>query len=243
MNPTGAFLTAEWQDLVMLNYVIEPAVLQPWVPVGTELDFFHGQTFVSVVGFRFLRTRVLGVPIPGHVNFPEVNLRFYVRHGDRRGVVFVRELVPRRLIAWVARVLYGESYLAVPMRERVGVADVRYEWRWDGRWNSVQVTVAGEPADLRAGSEEEFIAEHYWGYTMRGGVTWEYAVEHPRWRVRSAVAARLDCEVAGLFGNQFVPVLRGEPSSAFVAEGSPVIVRRGRPLAHPKEHDENTGDR
>ncbi|HTO08358.1 MAG TPA: DUF2071 domain-containing protein, partial [Myxococcota bacterium] len=117
------FLTAEWRDLAMLNYEIDPAVLEPRVPAGTELDAWSGRTFVSVVGFRFLRTRVLGVPVPYHVDFDEVNLRFYVRRKSgadwRRGVVFVKEIVPRRAIALVARVAYAENYVAHPMRHSI----------------------------------------------------------------------------------------------------------------------------
>ena len=73
------FLTAEWRYLAMLNYEIEPAVLAPFVPQGTELDSFDGKTFVSIVAFLFLDTRIGGIPIPFHRNFEEVNLRFYVR--------------------------------------------------------------------------------------------------------------------------------------------------------------------
>ncbi|HEX8362069.1 MAG TPA: DUF2071 domain-containing protein, partial [Longimicrobium sp.] len=92
----GKFLAAEWRDLVMLNYEADPAALRPLVPAGTELDAWGGTTYVSMVGFLFLRTRVLGIPIPFHQDFEEVNLRFYVRRrgpeGWRRGVVFVREI-------------------------------------------------------------------------------------------------------------------------------------------------------
>ena len=114
-----SFLTAEWRHLAMLNFAVDPKLLEPLIPPGTELDFHDGETFVSVVGFMFLRTRLVGLPIPFHRNFEEVNLRFYVRRrapeGWRRGVVFVRELVPRRAIAFVARVFYDEPYLGEPV--------------------------------------------------------------------------------------------------------------------------------
>jgi len=117
------FLRADWRYLAMLNYEIDPRVLEPLVPTGTELDSFGGKTYASMVGFLFLNTRVLGVPVPFHRNLEEVNLRFYVRrHVDgeyRRGVVFVRELVPRRAIAWIANVVYGENYAAVSMAHSI----------------------------------------------------------------------------------------------------------------------------
>lgn len=230
----GTFLTAEWRHLVMLNYPVDPALLTPLVPAGTELDSWQGTTYLSVVGFLFLRTRVMGVPVPFHRDFEEVNLRFYVRRrgpeGWRRGVVFVREIVPRRAIAWVARTVYGENYVAMPMRHSLPPGDgtITYEWRHRGRWCSLQAAVSGRPSPLEAGTEAEFIAEHYWGYArQRDGGTVEYRVEHPRWQAWRADAAGLDADVAALYGDAFAAPLSAPPRSAFVADGSPVVVRRG----------------
>src|SRR5438094_817417 len=162
----------------MLNFVVDPTVLRPLVPPGTELDFENGETFLSVVGFLFLDTRLLGLPIPLHRDFEEVNLRFYVRRKSentwRRGVVFIRELVPRRAIALVARTFYGENYVAVPMKHEIedlnGNLKVEYSWRRGRKWESLKMNAAGEPQAIPAGSHAEFITEHYWGYTsLRGG--------------------------------------------------------------------------
>jgi len=227
------FLTAEWRYLLMLNYAIDPALLRPWVPRGTELDFFNGCTFVSLVGFRFLRTRVCGVGFPWHRDFEEVNLRFYVRckAGDewRRGVVFIRELVPRRLIAFFARTLYGEPYLALPMRHSIQHSEtglrVEYAWRRGQKWESLHAAAEGPSQEITPGSEEEFITEHYWGYTARGEGCSEYQVEHPRWRVWPARVAGFNADVGALYGPAFVEALSAPPCSAFIADGSPVVVR------------------
>jgi uncharacterized protein YqjF (DUF2071 family) len=228
-----SFLTAEWRHLAMLNFTVDPKLLEPLLPPGTELDFHKGETFVSVVGFLFLRTRVIGLPIPFHRNFEEVNLRFYVRRraieGWRRGVVFVRELVPRRAIAFVARVFYDEPYLALPMRHSIAQTtdgiSVQYQWWRNGRWESLEMSATGEPCEAAAGSHEEFITEHYWGYTKRVASLSEYQVEHPRWRLWPATASKFDADVAGLYGAQFVETLAAQPVSAFIAGGSPVTVR------------------
>jgi uncharacterized protein YqjF (DUF2071 family) len=235
--PPRPFLTAEWRYLALLNYEIDPGLLQPLVPAGTELDDWRGRTFVSVVGFLFLNTRVLGIPIPFHRNFEEVNLRFYVRRrapeGWRRAVVFVRELVPRAAIAFTARTVYGEPYAAVPMTHAIEHANgnggqptrVTYAWRFNGRENRIDLRVQGEARALKPGSQEEFIAEHYWGYTRgRDGATREYRVEHAPWRVWTCADARLDCDAAALYGNQFVDCLNSTPASAYLADGSPVKV-------------------
>jgi len=235
------FLRAEWRDLAMLNYEIDPRVLAPRVPAGTELDAWAGRTFVSVVGFRFLRTRVLGVPVPFHVDFDEVNLRFYVRRKSdgawRRGVLFVKEIVPRRAIALVARAVYGENYVAHPMRHSLqpesvaGPATVAYGWKRLGAWEGLSVAFSGAPALPADDAEESFITEHYWGYARRpDGGSIEYQVEHPRWKVWRAERASLECDTASLYGPEFAEALRGAPSTAFVADGSAVVVRRGRRL-------------
>jgi uncharacterized protein len=233
----GVFLSAEWRHLAMLNYEVEPSLLAPLVPAGTELDAWGGRTYVSLVGFLFLKTKVLGIPIPFHRNFEELNLRFYVRRetaGEvRRGVVFVKEIVPRWAVAFGARVFYNENYVAMPMRHEVDVpGPVEYGWRHAGRWDRLRVEVAGEPRPLVPGSEEEFITEHYWGYAaQRDGGTMEYQVEHPPWRVWSAASRELDCDVEALYGKGFGGPLGAPPVSAFLAEGSPIVVRRGVRMA------------
>lgn len=238
------FLTAEWRHLAMLNYEVPPALLRPLVPVGTELDTWDGVTLASIVGFRFLDTRVLGIPIPGHRNFDEVNLRFYVRRrGEdgawRRAVVFVRELVPSRAIATVARCLYNEPYTAVPMRHEIemgragdgGPGRAAYSWRLGGRWHHLEVRTSGLPTIPDSASEAAFISEHYWGYTVqRDGGCKEYRVTHPPWLVWDAVGAQFDCDVRSVYGPGFAECLSMAPRSAFLAEGSMVSVYPGRRL-------------
>lgn len=229
----GIFLTAEWRHLLMVNYVVDPAALEPLLPAGTDLDLWRGRAYVSVVGFRFLNSRVLGVPVPFHRNFDEVNLRFYVRrhaNGEwRKGVAFIKEIVPRRAIAFVARTLYNENYVRMPMRSAVTVpGPVRYEWWHAGTWEGVAATVIGEPAIRGPDAEEAFISEHYWGYARQpDGSTVEYGVEHPPWRVWRCEDAALTCRAELLYGERFGKVLTGPPVSAFLADGSPVVVRRG----------------
>lgn len=238
--PARPFLTAHWRYLAMLNYEIDPAVLRPHLPGGLVVDTWQGRAFASMVGFLFLDTRVLGLPIPWHRNFEEVNLRFYVRRSDLgddapRAVVFVKEIVPRPAIAWVARAVYGERYVAMPMRHEIGYvsgapASVEYGWRLRGQWQRLGVRPQGAAQPMTPGSEEEFIAEHYWGYANQRGRTVEYQVEHSPWRVWQVGESWLDCDVAGLYGPEFAPFLAGAPSSAFLAEGSAVVVRQGRRL-------------
>jgi len=218
----------------MLNYVVDPRLIAPLVPAGTEIDFENGETFLSVVGFLFLDTRLLGLPIPLHRDFEEVNLRFYVRRKSadtwRRGAVFIRELVPRRAVALVARAFYRENYVAVPMKheiEEVGSSlNVEYAWRRSHKWESLKMTATGEVQSIAAGSHAEFITEHYWGYTaLRTGCS-EYRVEHPCWKIWNATDFELNADVATLYGDQFAEALTQPPRSAFIADGSSITVQK-----------------
>jgi len=237
MHP-GVFLTAQWRMLALLNYEIAPDLLATLVPRGVELDDWHGKTFASLVGFQFHATRLLGFAVPFHRNFEEVNLRFYVRRkapdGWRRGVIFVKELVPRAAIACVARWVYNENYHALPMRHEirqpspVAPPTVEYSWRLGGHWQGLSATAVGSAALPQPGSLEEFITEHYWGYTaQRDGGTLEYQVEHPRWPVWPAAQSSFDGDAARLYGPQFAEPLGQKPASAFVAAGSEVSVFKG----------------
>jgi len=236
--PTGRFLTAEWRWLAMANFAVDPALLLPRLPAGLELDLFEGVAMVSLVGFRFLDARVLGVAVPFHRNFDEVNLRFYVRRrvddGWRRGVVFVKELVPRWALAAVARVAYGEPYSAVPMEHFLedGGRRIEYRWRWSASWCALGMETGPAWRAPAPGSEMAFITEHFWGYSGRPGRrTREYQVEHPPWRVRAAERVTTSGDLASVYGRELGEALARPARSAFLAEGSEVTVRRPEVVA------------
>lgn len=225
------FLTAEWRDLIMANYEVDPSLLANRVPNGTELDLDDGRCFISLVGFMFLDTRVMDFLVPFHVNFEEVNLRFYVRRTTanevRRGVVFIKEIVPRGAIAWVARTLYGEPYARWSMsNERIGNR-VSYSWQKDVA-NRIAV-LRGESLGVpQAGSHGEFIIEHYWGYTKRGASrTDEYKVEHPKWELFETADVRVDVDFRATYGDEFAFLSDRTPYSVLLAKGSEISVYKG----------------
>lgn len=222
----------------MLHYRVDAGLLEPLVPAGTVLDLFHDrEAWISLVAFRFLDTRVLGVAVPFHRDFNEVNLRFYVRrHTDgetRRGVTFIRELVPRAAVAWAARLTFNEPYVTADvMREQLpadgGLAGrLRYEWLHGSRWQSVEMHTEQPGRPIANGSREEFLTERHWGYTRQGdGNTLEYRVEHPRWLVWHSSTVALDCDAATLGGRDFA-TLPAAPDAAFACDGSEVTVYVG----------------
>lgn len=234
----SAFLTARWEYLVMANYEVNPDALRPMLPEGVELDTFEGKHLVSLVGFMFLRTKVLGLPVPFHRDFEEVNLRFYVRRLEgntwKRGVVFVKEIVPKWAIAWVANTIYGEPYVRHTMRHCI-VQDqalhVDYEWKVANDWYRIGVEADSVVEEIPPSSAEEFILEHYWGYTdRRGNGTQEYGVEHPRWLVHRVASYDIRCDFGKLYGATFADLNKAVPHSVFLAQGSDVLVRWGRSL-------------
>jgi len=234
------FLSAEWRDLLMLNYEVDPACLQKYVPAGTELDSFDGRTYASLVGFQFRRTKLLGtIPIPFYTDFEEINLRFYVRRSEggeiRRGVVFIAEIVPKRAIAFTARLFYNENYVRRAMVHRVVSDDsnveVEYSWRTGNQSCKLQAHASETPSLPSQGSLEQFITEHYWGYSRQpSGGTVEYHVSHVPWKVWTATHAKFFGDTSDLYGEELSQLLKKNPASAFIADGSRVEVFRGRKL-------------
>ncbi|HEX3933974.1 MAG TPA: DUF2071 domain-containing protein, partial [Puia sp.] len=166
-------------------------------------------------------------------HFPEVNLRFYVRYKDgsgwKRGVVFVREIVPLRAVAWVANTLFRERYISLPMRyveaSDETVLRTAYHWWYKSRWNSISLKADSRSQPLPEGSQAEFITEHFWGYAKAGArETYEYQVAHPRWEVYPVTECLVDCDFGRLYGPAFAGLGERKPQSAFLAEGSAISV-------------------
>jgi uncharacterized protein YqjF (DUF2071 family) len=227
-----AFLTAEWNNLIMANYQVEPDILLPLLPYKTELDVYNGNHYVSLVGFLFANTRLLGARIPFHVNFEEVNLRFYVRCYDngewKRGTVFIKEIVPKPAISLVANSVYHEKYQTLPMRhffqDGASTIHLGYEWKFRKIWNRIEATVSKPPHPLVPGSEEEFITEHYWGYSRYNDHTsFQYQVQHPSWKIFPVLEHVIECDFAGLYGSRFSSLASIKPK-VFVARGSAIGV-------------------
>lgn len=229
------FLEAEWRKLTMANYAVDPSLLKKYLPYKTEIDLWNNTCYVSLVGFMFINTRLLGIKIPFHTNFEEVNLRFYVRYLDdgqwKRGVVFIKEIVPKPALTFVANTVYKEKYETMPMRHSWTTTEdrlvVEYAWKKKS-WNSFKVTAESKSALVQKDSGEEFITEHYWGYTQLSPTkTSEYGVEHPTWQVYSVIDSQIDVDFHDVYGNDFAFLKNEKPKSVFLAEGSPIVVKSG----------------
>lgn len=234
-----SFLKAEWRRLALANYEIDPKLLLPFLPYKTELDTWNDTHYVSLVGFMFKNTRMLGVKIPFHVNFEEVNLRFYVKYKEgkewRRGVVFIKEIVPKYALTFVANTLYREHYQTLSMKHKWEQTDnsllTAYEWKLKNRWHFFQVESEKTALDIAEGSEAEFITEHYWGYTkIKDQLAYEYEVTHPRWQCYPVKDYQVEVDFGAVYGPSF-SVLNGlAPKSVMLAEGSAITVENKRRL-------------
>jgi uncharacterized protein len=232
------FLTALWEDLVFLNFEVDPEILKKYTPRGTELDLFENKAFVSLVAFYFKKNRLFGI-FPGfpHYSFEEVNLRFYIRRGDKRAVAFIKEVVPSKLIATIARVLYEEPYIALKMTSSKAIKEssVELTYTWGNCFENRLTVKSEKPCHpLEPNSFEEFILEHYWGYTpQKNGSTIEYQVHHPKWRVGYALDFEMSESIKNFYGHDFSQTLSKKPSSVFIAEGSKIAVSFPKRFFHP----------
>jgi len=229
------FLTAEWRKLILANYLADESLLKPYLPYGTELDTWNGKLHLSLVGFMFLNTKVLGIPVPFHRNFEEVNLRFYVRYKHlnewRRGVVFIKEIVPKHMISLVANTIYGEHYETLAMQHEIKETkeqlSVAYRIKKQEHWHTIKAIANNQPQKLEEGSEIEFITEHYWGYTQLGGQkTSQYEVTHPSWDFYEVKSFQVEGDFTQIYGKQF-DFINQQPDSVFLAEGSEISVMKG----------------
>jgi uncharacterized protein len=241
-----SFLKAEWRKLAIANYVVDKNILTGYVPAGTELDIWEGKCFVSLVGFMFKNTRLLGIKIPFHIDFEEVNLRFYVRRLEKgewkRGVVFIKEIVPKRALTFVANTIYNENYETMPMShkwtENENSRIVEYNWIKAGKENQFQVTASKENYKIDSGSETEFITEHYWGYAkINNEKSNEYEVTHPKWDDYKVKDYKINVDFGTVYGREFEFLNSEKPNSVMLAEGSDVSVENKKTIKTiPQQH-------
>ncbi|HEX7365870.1 MAG TPA: DUF2071 domain-containing protein [Pelobium sp.] len=227
------FLTAEWRKLIMANYIVPEQVLKKYLPPHTQLDTFNGKHYVSLIGFMFKNTRLKGFKIPFHVNFEEVNLRFYVKYKDgetwKRGAVFISEIVSKPMIALVANTLFHENYEVLKTKHKWEVNEtfqnISYQWK-KKKWYELSVIADSQAKDLTPNSEAEFITEHYFGYVKSGkNQSLEYDVEHPRWKLYDVESFYINADFRDLYGEDFAFLNNQQVNSIFLVEGSDVLIR------------------
>ena len=227
------FLKANWENIIMVNYEIDPEILRPFLPKGVTIDLFEGKAYISLVGFMFKKTKIFNIPIPRFGTFEEINLRFYVKreegHFVKRGVVFINETIPYPLVAWVANWLYKEHYSVVPTKHLFSKSEstqqLQFEWLANKKWNSIFVETETQLKEMEPNSFEEFIYQHYYGFTkVSENATEEYRLQHPRWKVYPVTKYAINCDFSAMYGKEFSIINHTQPKAVFVADGSAVKI-------------------
>ena len=225
------FLKANWENIIMANYEIDPEILKPYLPKGVELDLFNGKCYISLVGFMFKNTKLFNIPIPWFGSFEEINLRFYVTRKDgntiKRGVVFINETIPYPIVAWMANKLYNEHYTVVPTKHNYEMLEnsqkITFDWKLNNYWKSIYVECNYLAMKMSENTLEKFIYEHYYGYTkVSENVTSEYKLIHPSWKTFDVLDYKIDCDFQAMYGNDFSILNDSKPESVYMAEGSDV---------------------
>ena len=237
VSEPSPFLTARWEDLILVTYRIPADLLTSRIPPGLEAERLPddppGTAYISLVAFRFLDTKVKGLPVPLHRDFPEVNLRVYVRtirEPKRRGVLFISELVPKPAITMIANLVYHEHYRTVPMEtqiDNIGDAKRRHVLSIELGERTHKIACTGRlPAtSVAADGLEDFFKEHTWGFGRddEGGLV-TYRVDHPVWNVFEAPELDLDVNFHELYGDPWSILDGAEPFHVMFAEGSEITV-------------------
>jgi uncharacterized protein len=229
----ATFLNAKWENIIMANYSVAPEVLQPFLPKGVELDLYNGKAYISLVGFMFKDTKIFKIPIPYFGTFEEINLRFYVKRieadVEKRGVVFINETIPYKIVAWMANKLYKEHYTTIPTKHSIKINEdnqqIEYYWKINNKWNNIIVNATLSNTEMQKDSFEEYIFEHYFGYTkVDESNTEEYCIAHPAWKINLINKYSIDCDFEAMYGKPFAHLTNAVPDSIFIAEGSGVSV-------------------
>lgn len=234
-----SFLKAKWTNLAIANYEVKAETLEKYIPKGTELDLWNGRCYVSLVGFKFEDVKLLGLSIPYHTNFEEVNLRFYVKRFEnnqwKRGVVFIKEIVPKAALTFVANTIYKENYETLPMQhsiiEKDKTIDFVYQWKSQDKWHTIQLEPKKTAIGIGINTEAEFITEHYFGYTKANETTtFEYEVRHPRWEQYEVTNYKIDVDFKATYGNEFGFLNNQKPISVMLAKGSEISVENKKKI-------------
>jgi len=227
------FLRAEWNNLILANYIVPKELLLPYLPFKTELDFFEGNAYVSLVGFQFLNTKVFGFSVPMHVNFEKVNFRFYVKYNDhgfiKRGVVFIKEIVPKIGISLIVNNFYTEKYATMNMKhfnmDNGENLEAGYEWSYKNKWNKLSAVANKRSKKILRDSCESFFTDHYWYYLkMSNARTYEYNIEHTPWETLKVASYNVECDFKAIYGEEFAFLNNTDPVTVLMTKGSEIRI-------------------
>jgi uncharacterized protein YqjF (DUF2071 family) len=228
-------MTQTWRDLLFAHWRIDPQLLRAKVPSQFPLDLFDGDAWIGVVPFRMTNVGPRGLrSLPGVSEFPELNVRTYVRVGDKPGVYFFSLDAGNWLAVQAARTVLNLPYYRAAMRVRPVAGAFAYESRRLG--GAAEFAATYEPdGDVfvpTAGSLESFLTERYCLYNLdRRGVPYRLDIHHPRWSLQPAKAhltRNTMTDVAGIALPDQLPLL-------LFASRQDAVAWAPRPLNHGRD--------
>ncbi len=221
------FLTAQWRNLIVATFAVPDDILEKYLPPGLELDRHDGQAFCSLVGFQFQKPSVFGLPSPFYRNFPEWNLRIYVRRGEKRGVHFVREFVPHRLVTWAGRLSFREPFETAPVTVDVstGATKLKVEYTVTRGGKTHLLSAEGAIRTQCPSDWDARFTDLNWAFshTSSGGIR-EFEVKRPAWDMHPLHRFHIDVDWAKLYGPRWALMNGREPVSVALLAGSEVRV-------------------
>ena len=229
------FLRSNWLRLASANYIIEPHLLDKYIPKGTVLEEHNGKHYVSLVAFRYSQTRLLNIQVPFHTNFEEINLRFYVKrkiapHVWRSEVAFTKLFFPKTALTFVAKHIYKENYETKRMRHNWSENDRQLLTSYGlkkNRWHDFELMTEKESNVIDAHSSEAFFSKHYWGTSqINDNSCTIYKIEHPEWKVFRVNDWKINFDFNKVFGSEFKHLTDNKPESVYLYDGSEVVVHK-----------------
>ncbi len=227
-------IKAKFSEMVAVNFQIDQRILQPLVPKGLELDFFNGETYVSLIAMMLRNVKAWGLPFSIIPSSPELSLRFYVRRpGDgesAKGTCLIKDYISGSTAAWYLESQFKSDFSKLKMKYKNSgfgeheTPEVEYQWKVDDHWNKLRVRARSRIHKTERASKVGFILDHFTYFGTYKGRTLAYRVERPTWNIWDAAQANFTCDVKRLFGDAFVKPLSKRPASVFVTAGSPVTI-------------------
>lgn len=214
--PTGPWLmTQTWNDLLFAHWPVDGAALRALVPAGFEIDTFDGQAWVGVVPFHMTNVAPRLVPaLPWISAFPELNVRTYVRVGDKPGVYFFSLDAGNSVAVGAARTLLNLPYYSAQMTADVDGDRVRYSSR---RINAPAAKFAatyrglGDSRQPPRGTLEHFLTERYCVYAVDHTFhPYRLEIHHAPWPLESGeaeITTNTMAEAAGIRLPSMAPLL------------------------------------
>jgi hypothetical protein len=213
-------MTQTWHDLLFAHWPLDADLLRSKLPLAFTLDLFEGQAWLGIVPFRMSNVAPRFVPPVRRLSaFAELNVRTYVRAGDKAGVYFFSLDAASPLAVRAARLLFNLPYFSAAMRVEASAGAstagpgpaIAYDSRRRGEPGPADLAATYGPVgpvfEPRPGSLESFLTERYCLYALNHrGQPYRLEIHHPPWPLQPAGATLTRNTMAEACGLPLPPI-------------------------------------